>query len=316
MKQETRRFKVHSEEAGMRLDKFLAMFNEDTSRTFIQDLIKKGLVQVSGNMVKASYKMKADDVIEMIMPPPTKIQLIPQNIPIDILYEDESLIAVDKPPGLVVHPAPGHPHGTLVNALLYHCEDLAGIGGKLRPGIVHRLDRDTSGVMVVAKNSQAHRKMVAAFKERQVEKIYLALVQGVPPEKEGRIQVKVGRHPKKRKVMAAGVEAGREAITDYKVIETVADTALLSVFPQTGRTHQIRVHLAWLGYPVKGDRIYGTKAGWSEVPRQMLHSYVLALQHPSQGSRISFKAPVPEDFQRLLKTSGFKKDVVDEKLRF
>jgi 23S rRNA pseudouridine1911/1915/1917 synthase len=231
-------------------------------------------------------------------------ELAPEAIPLDIVYEDADLIVVNKPAGLVVHPAAGHAHGTLVHAILARCPDLAGIGGALRPGIVHRLDRDTSGLIVIAKNDAAQFALQRQFKNRTVEKVYLALVEGIPHQLHGRIEAPIGRDPRHRQRMAVVAHGGRPAQTDYRVVEVLGHHALIEVRPRTGRTHQIRVHLASLGYPVAGDRVYGRQRRLPALSRQFLHAWRLTLDLPSTGERRTFAASLPPDLRAVLRDLG------------
>lgn len=275
-----------------RLDAFLAGARPEHSRARWQALIRDGAVSVNGRSVKPNHAVRPGDRIEWKVPEIQPAAAQPQDLPLDILYEDADLIALNKPPGRVVHPAPGHDDGTLVNALLHHCADLAGVGGERRPGIVHRLDRDTSGVLVVAKNEAAMACLAAQFKDRKTRKEYLALVRGVPRPAGGTIRTLIGRSPTHRKKMSARVSRGREAVSHFETVEAFRDAALLRVRIETGRTHQIRVHLAHIGHPVLGDSVYGRAGG---APRQMLHAHRLTLDHPRTGKSVTFEAPVPAD---------------------
>jgi 23S rRNA pseudouridine1911/1915/1917 synthase len=296
---------VPPEGAGRRLDAWLAAQHLELSRARIQDLIRSGHITVNGHPAKASLGLAAGMLVSLEIPPPTDSELQPEAIPINVLYEDGDLLVLNKPAGLVVHPAAGHASGTLVNALLAHCPALPGINGEKRPGIVHRLDRDTSGVMVVAKTELAMRALVDAFKARTVRKEYAALVWGVPAPASGRVETLIGRSARDRKKMSATPPRGRPAITLYETLEAFADAAWLRVRIETGRTHQIRVHMAWLGHPVIGDVEYGRqRATRLAVPlpaRQMLHAERLTLVHPRTGQSLTFTAPLPEDMRLLLK---------------
>ena len=297
-------FITEPDEEGMRLDQLTARNLPAQSRSYIQKLIKQGKISVNGGKKKSSYEVKSGDVINVVVPSPVPLEVLPEPIPLDILFEDENLLVVNKPSGLVVHPGAGHKDGTLVNALVYHCEGkLSGIGGVLRPGIVHRLDKDTSGCIVVAKNDLTHKDLTRQFQERLVNKEYLALVKGWVKELSGTLQTMIGRHPVHRKKMTAKIEFGKEAITQYEVEERFEDASFLKLFIKTGRTHQIRVHMAHIGHPVLGDEEYGQKNSRLKgivVPRQMLHSHRLGLNHPLTGNFIEFEAPVPDDMQALL----------------
>ncbi|HEY1084677.1 MAG TPA: RluA family pseudouridine synthase [Prosthecobacter sp.] len=284
---------------GTRLDKHLAGRLPDLSRSRLQDLIRDGHVTLNGKATKASVALKGGDSISLTIPEAVPVEVVAQDIPLEILFEDKDILVLNKPPGLVVHPAAGNPDGTLVNALLHHCDDLSGIGGEMRPGIVHRLDKDTSGCMVVAKNDIAHRRLTEAFAERRLSKIYLAAVNGVPKEKSGRIQNLIGRHPVDRKRMAILYDgAGKEAVTEWEQLSIYKETALIRCKLLTGRTHQIRVHMKeGLGFPILGDPIYGHPSR-QKVPtkRLMLHAWKLSLHHPIHNQPMNFEAKVPEDY--------------------
>ncbi|SFE40415.1 23S rRNA pseudouridine1911/1915/1917 synthase [Thermoanaerobacter thermohydrosulfuricus] len=286
------------EDEGKRIDVFLAA-ELDYTRSYIKKLIVDGLVFVNGKTVKPSYKVKENDEVVVNIPEVEKIDVMPENIPLDILYEDDDIIVISKPQGMVVHPAPGNYSGTLVNALLYHCKNLSGINGILRPGIVHRLDKDTSGVMVVAKNDKAHISLSNQIKERSVFKKYVAIVEGVIKDEAGEIEAPIGRHPVDRKKMAV-IEEGRYALTLYKVLERFKENTLVEAVIKTGRTHQIRVHMAYIGHPVVGDPVYGFKKQKFKLEGQALHSRVLGFMHPTKGVYMEFEAPLPEYFVRLI----------------
>ncbi len=287
---------------GQRLDKWLAERLPDHSRTEIQRWIREGLVRVNGRASKPGYKLEPGDVVEVDVPAPVPYEEVkPEPIPLNILYEDDDLLVIDKPAGMVVHPAPGHTSGTLVNAILYHCPDLRGVGGVERPGIVHRLDKDTSGLILVAKHDRAHRELQRQFKEREIEKAYLALVEGHLQPKEGRIEAPIGRDKRHRKRMAV-IRDGREAVTEYRVIAYYDDYTLVEVYPLTGRTHQIRVHFAFIGHPLVGDTVYGRRKQrlkpW--LKRQFLHAHRLRFRLPRTGEWVEFTSPLPEDLQAVL----------------
>ena len=286
-----------------RLDAWLGSRFPEHSRARWQELIKSGFVTVNAQVRKPSQEVREGDVIDVRIPPPVSVEVAPEDIPLAILYEDADLIVINKPAGLVVHPAPGHDSGTLVNALLHHCTDLKGIGGELRPGIVHRLDLDTSGTLVVAKNEQAMMHLAAQFKGRSVRKEYVALVWGRPRPPSGRIETLVGRNPHDRKKMSARPHAGKPAVTNYETLGAFGEVSYLRVRIETGRTHQIRVHLAHIGHPVVGDRQYGG-ARRAQLPapaeRQMLHAERLAFQHPRTGKELEFVSPLPDDMKNLL----------------
>jgi len=294
------RFLIGEGEAGERLDRALAAV-AGVARAQARRWIDEGRVRLDGRVVRAARRVALGDEVEADPPEPVRLDLVPEPIPLCVLYEDADLIVIDKPPGLVVHPAPGHPRGTLVHALLHHCGDLAGIGGVLRPGIVHRLDRGTSGVLVAAKHDAAHRHLAEQFRDHTVERVYLAVVRGVPGAEEGRVERAIGRHRRDRKRMSVQTESGREARTVWRVARRFpgAGYALLEVRPETGRTHQIRVHLAAAGLPIVGDPVYG-RARRAAIERPALHAAVLGFTHPRSGERLRFEAPPAPDFAALL----------------
>ena len=287
--------------AGERLDRFLAARLPDVSRSRVRALIDGGGVSVNGRPGRASTRVVPGDEVLAHVPPPVASALVAEPIPLQVVYEDADLLVVDKPAGLVVHPAPGHPGGTLVNALLAHTGDLAGIGGELRPGIVHRLDKDTSGLMVVAKHDRAHRMLAQQLRERQMDKRYLALVDGAPPSDSGTVDAPVGRDPRRDRPMAivAVGAGGRAATTRFRVVRRLGGHALLECRPLTGRTHQIRVHLAAIGCPITGDRVYGRREPSVDVDRQFLHAARLTFRLPS-GPVATFEAPLPPELQIVL----------------
>jgi len=286
---------------GMRLDRFLAQQLPAHSRAEIQRWIEAEQVQVNGRAAKVSYPVRGGDLIAIEPPAVQPTTLQGEAIPLTILYEDADLLAIDKPAGMVVHPGAGHASGTLVNAVLHHCPDLEGVGGEKRPGIVHRLDKDTSGVILVAKNDRSHRHLQAQFKARSVEKTYLALVHGVVQPPQGRIETAIGRHPRHRKRMAilpAG--QGRAAITAYEVLTQYTQAALVAVRPFTGRTHQIRVHLAALGHPLVGDRVYGPRQDPYHLGRHFLHAHRLRFRRPSDEALLDLVSPLPQELEKVL----------------
>ncbi|MBP7276153.1 MAG: RluA family pseudouridine synthase [Kiritimatiellae bacterium] len=294
---------ITPEARGLRLDSWLSQALPEHSRSRWQQLIETGHVRLNGQPPKARQKLKGGEILEWEPPPPEPTELLPESIPLDVLYEDADLIVINKPPGLVVHPAPGHQQGTLVNALLAHCDHLSGIGGKQRPGIVHRLDRDTSGVMVMAKTEAAHRRLSEQFKGRDVSKEYAAIVWGRPQPSQGTVRTLIARDPHHRQRMSVHVARGRTAVTHYTTEEELGEVSRLRIRIETGRTHQIRVHLAYLGHPVVGDAQYGKctqKNARLGVARQMLHAARLSFQHPGTGERVEFEATWPPDFQNLL----------------
>ena len=300
-------FSVAAGEEGQRLDLFLTQKEPSLSRARIQRAIEEGWVWVNGRPVRAGRKVKAGDVVAIALPEAKPSGVLPEAIALSILYEDPSLLVIDKPAGMVVHPAAGHSGGTLVNALLHHCRDLSGIGGILRPGIVHRLDKETSGLMVVAKTDEAHRSLAGQFKRHEVKKTYQALVYGEPGAEGGRIEAAVGRHPSDRKKMSTRSRRGRSAVTIWRVREGYGVAALLEVDIETGRTHQIRVHLTELGHPVVGDRVYGgagriravgdasARARMKVLDRQALHAWRLGFAHPVTGQWMQFSSPLPDE---------------------
>ncbi len=309
--------RVTEKDQGRRLDQFLSGTHLNLSRSHAKNLIQKHHILLNQKPTKPSAHLKAGDMISGNVPLPESFSLQPEPLPLAILYEDPSIIVIDKPSGMVVHPAYGNPSGTLVNALLYHCKDLAGINGVLRPGIVHRLDKDTSGVMVVAKDDEAFQHLTKQFKNRTVKKVYSAIVYGRFSQDEGLIDSAIGRHPSERKRMSTRTKRGREAITRWKKVEEFDGCTLLEIFPQTGRTHQIRVHLSSIGHPVLGDPLYGRKgrAGTIHDPvlkecvkrmnRQALHAQRLEFTHPRTEERVQFVAPIPQDMTETLEWLRF-----------
>ncbi|MFH1217476.1 MAG: RluA family pseudouridine synthase [Pseudomonadota bacterium] len=299
-------FFVSSILSGKRLDHLVADHPEcaDLTRSRIQHLIRSGNILVDDQLKKNGYRVRENEKIEIFLPPPEPTSLIPQHLDLVVLFEDEDLVVVSKPPGLVVHPSHGHSSGTLVHGLLYHCSHLSGVGGQLRPGVVHRLDKDTSGVMVVAKNDAAHQSLTSQFKSRKVVKSYLAILSGIPKQKAGRLVTLIGRHQVHRKKMAVLEHGGREAITRWQVLEEFhSGFAYVKVHLETGRTHQIRVHMAHLGCPIAGDGMYGRKKKGSAegaIPRQCLHSHRLSFCHPVSGKPLSFEAPLWPDMEEIL----------------
>jgi len=284
--------------AGLRLDKFVGEKCPELSRTHAQQLIHDGFVTVNGKSAKPSLKLNAGDKVDVVIPPETPSQLEPENIPLKIVYEDADLLVVDKPAGLAVHPAPGHPSHTLANAVLSYLPALAKDADSLRPGIVHRLDKDTSGLIIVAKNRLAQANLSQQFKSRVVKKTYITLVQGKLTPEKGIIEAAIGRDPSHRQRMAVTAK-GREARTEYQVIKYIGNYSLLEIKPETGRTHQIRVHLAAIGFPVVGDTTYGLKS--SRFPRQFLHASKITFKLPSTGKEITLESPLPPDLQGVLK---------------
>lgn len=303
MNKEILDFTVEKEEEGIRIDKFLADNQEDLTRTFLQKLIKDGMVYVNNKVVKANYKVCSTDNIIVELPPPIDLSIEPENIPVDILYEDKDIVIINKDKGMVVHPAAGHYTGTLVNALLYHCkDDLSGINGVLRPGIVHRIDMNTTGVLVVCKNDKAHQFISEQLKVHSITRKYDALVYNPFKVTEGTVDAPIGRHPVDRKKMAINPKNGKHAVTNYKVIDNMSSKyAHIECSLLTGRTHQIRVHLASIGHPLIGDEVYGQAKNPFHLEGQALHARVLGFVHPSTKEYVEFEAPLPEYFTNLLK---------------
>ncbi|MCC6048621.1 MAG: RluA family pseudouridine synthase [Thermodesulfobacterium sp.] len=294
-------FVVEDEAKGERLDVYLRAKLFDLSRERIKNLIEEGFILVEGKSVKPSYKLKGGEQVLVRIPVEKEYSLQPKEVPFEILYEDEDLAVIYKPAGIVVHPAPGHLDDTLVHGLLLKLRSLSGVGGELRPGIVHRLDKDTSGVMLVAKNDFAHKKLTQDFKERRVEKEYLAIVYGKLTQKEGTLDFPIGRHPVQRKKMAV-LKEGRQAITKYKVLRLFKKATLVLAKPLTGRTHQLRVHFSHIGHPILGDPIYGgLKPDVPRPERLMLHAYRISFEHPRTGAHLAFTKDPPEDFEQYLK---------------
>jgi 23S rRNA pseudouridine1911/1915/1917 synthase len=307
-------FTVQEPQIGMRLDVVVSECLDDCSRSYAAQLIQGGAVQVNQVVCKPSYRVRPEDHVSGRLPEPVASEFLPEAMDLDILFEDSALIVINKPPGLVVHPAPGHPSGTLVNGLLHHCPDLAAFGGEIRPGIVHRLDKDTSGVMVVAKQPSSHEQLAKQFHDRSVRKTYLAIVQGDMNRSRGEITLPIGRHPTARKQMSTVSGKTRPAETRYRVREALNGATLLELDLKTGRTHQIRVHCAAIHHPVVGDSVYGGrnnavirrdsepgKTFATQIERQMLHAWRLGFLHPVDGAWRQFEADMPEDMQALLK---------------
>ena len=296
-----REYIVKKDEINNRIDAYLSQKNEDISRVAVQRLIGKEKILVNGKKIKPSYKVQENDHITLEEEKPKEISLKPQEIPIEIIYEDKDIIVVNKPKGLVVHPANGNPDGTLVNAIMAICKDsLSGIGGEIRPGIVHRLDKDTSGILIVAKNDKAHINLSEQIKNHEVEKTYIALVRGVVKENEATINMPIGRSSKDRKKMAV-VKNGKNAITHFKVLKRYNNYTLLEVKIETGRTHQIRVHLTQIGYPIVGDTTYSSGKNEWNVQGQCLHAKSLKFRHPITNKEMYLEAKLPEYFEKILK---------------
>lgn len=294
-------FGAEREDLGCRIDVFIADNIEELSRSGVQRLIEEGHVKLNGAAVKANYKLREKDIIDVEIPEAKTVEILPENIPLDILYEDKDVIIVNKPQGMVVHPAPGHTSGTLVNALMYHCGDeLSGINGEKRPGIVHRIDKDTSGVLMIAKNDVAHQSLAEQLAEHSITRKYNAVVFNGFQEDEGTVDQPIGRNPLDRKKMAVTQKHSRRAVTHYRVLERMGNFTFIEAQLETGRTHQIRVHLTFIGHPLLGDTVYGPKKQPFHLEGQALHARVLGFVHPSTGQYMEFEAPLPENYEKLL----------------
>ncbi|MCF6461283.1 RluA family pseudouridine synthase [Clostridium sp. Cult3] len=287
-------------DGGERLDYYLSKTIPGISRTYVQKMIKEGLVLVNGKQVKPRYLVKKGDLIKANFREPEKLELIPEDIPIDIIFQDEDLLVVNKPKGMVVHPAPGNPSGTLVNALLYHVSNLSSIESTIRPGIIHRLDKDTSGLLIVAKNDKSHKALSKQLKNREIKRIYTALVYGRLDKEKAVIDAPIGRHPINRKRMAVVYKNSKEAITHYRVLEYYKDYTLVEASLETGRTHQIRVHMAYINHPVVGDPVYSNRKSEFGVDSQLLHARQLGFYHPRSGEYMEFESELPKDFKKII----------------
>ena len=293
---------VDESSAGERIDKVICAFAKELSRSSVQKMAESGAVSVGGKPVGKNYKVKPGDRISLVIPKPRELELTPENIPLDIRYEDNDLLVVNKPKGMVVHPAPGNRSGTLVNALLYHCgSSLSGINGVLRPGIVHRIDKDTSGLLLVAKNDMAHASLAHQIKEHSLTREYAAIVYGKLREPEGIVDAPIGRNPNDRKKMAVTDKNSRPAVTHYYTAEEFEKFTFVRLRLETGRTHQIRVHMAYIGPPVAGDAVYGPKNVITELGGQCLHARLLGFDHPVTGERIELSSELPEYFENFLR---------------
>lgn len=295
-------FEVEDKEEGTRIDRYLTGVMKDRSRSFVQKLLKDEKVSLTGKTVKASYKVQKGDQIEVLVPEPEELEILPEDIPLDILYEDEDILIVNKPKGMVVHPAAGHYSHTLVNAVLFHCKDqLSGINGVLRPGIVHRIDMDTTGALVICKNDISHQKLAEQLAVHSITRRYRALVHGNLREDKGTVTGAIGRHPTDRKKMAVNEKNGKPAVTHYRVLERFGSFTYIECELETGRTHQIRVHMASIGHPLVGDTVYGPKkCPFRNLQGQTLHAMVLGFVHPGTGKYLEVTAPLPEYFENLL----------------
>lgn len=296
------RFQITEEYEGERLDKGLSLLIDSLSRSFVSKLIKDNKVFVNEKPAKSSYQLKTDDEVVFELPPSQEPDILAENIPLDVLYEDKDVIVINKPKGMVVHPAAGHYSGTLVNALMYHCgHELSGINGVMRPGIVHRIDMDTTGSLIVCKNDKAHNAIAAQLKEHSINRRYHAICYGVLKEDEGTVNKPIGRHPVERKKMAVDERNGKEAVTHYKVIERFKDFTYVECKLETGRTHQIRVHMASIGHPLLGDEVYaGNRKSSFKTNGQTLHAKILGFVHPESGEYVETDAPLPEYFETIL----------------
>ncbi len=304
---EEKKFIVTEAQAGIRIDKLLSDLCPEMSRSFLQKKLKDE-IYVNDSLVKSNYKVVFGDKISMRLSDPTEPEILPEQIDLDIVYEDEDLLVVNKPKGLVVHPAPGHASGTLVNGLMAHCRGaLSGINGVLRPGIVHRIDQDTTGLLVVCKNDAAHQAIAAQLAAHTITRYYRAIVHGVIAEEEGTVDAPIGRHPTDRKKMAVNRKNGKQAVTHYRVLERFRKFTYIECRLETGRTHQIRVHLSSIGHPLLGDTVYGGLKVPFHTEGQTLHAMVLGFVHPRTGEYMEFCAPLPEEFQRLLEITATQK---------
>lgn len=294
-------FQVTSEQDGERLDKLLSIIYPDFSRSFFQKLIKENSIKVNEKIQKANYKVQTDDMISVQIPDAVETSIEPENIPLDILYEDDDVLVVNKPKGMVVHPSAGHYSGTLVNAIMYHCKDsLSGINGEIRPGIVHRIDMDTTGSLIVCKNDESHVAIAEQIKEHSCNRIYVGIVCGNMKEDEGTIDAPIGRHPVDRKKMAINEKNGKPAVTHYKVLKRFGKYTYMQFKLETGRTHQIRVHMASIGHPLLGDELYSKNCPFKHLQGQTLHARTIGFIHPRTKEYMEFSAPLPKYFEDLL----------------
>lgn len=297
------------EDDSQRLDIYLSKELDEISRTYIQKLIKDKMVTVNDKYIKASYMVNEGDHILVKLPKPKNLEILPEDIPLEIIYQDEDLVIINKPQDMVVHPAPGNYSGTLVNALLFHVKNLSSINGIIRPGIIHRLDKDTSGLLIIAKNDKAHRALAKDLKDRTVKRVYIALVHGLVNKDFGTIDSPIGRHPIDRKKMTVTTKNSKEAITNYKVLERYDKFSLLELSLETGRTHQIRVHMSYINHPIVGDPVYSKIKNQFHIEKQMLHAYKLGFIHPRTGEYMEFTTDLPDYFKKILKNLEMKKGV-------
>lgn len=295
-------FTADIEHEGQRIDRYLTEMLPEQSRSFFQKLIRDGFVMVNHIIVKVNYRLKTGDVIEIDIPDAVPTEIVPENIPLDILYEDDDLLIVNKPKGMVVHPAVGHSTGTLVNAIMYHCQgNLSGINGEIRPGIVHRIDKDTTGSLIICKNDEAHRNIAEQIKEHSVTRRYVGVVAGTFSEESGMVEGAIGRHPNDRKRMTINEKNGKPAVTHYRVLQTLKGASFMEFELETGRTHQIRVHMASISHPLLGDTVYGNSKNPYKLQGQALHARTIGFIHPTTGEYIEVSAPIPEYMTELVR---------------
>ena len=295
-------FTADIEHEDQRIDRYLTEMLPEQSRSFFQKLIRDGFVMVNHIIVKVNYRLKTGDIIEIDIPDAVPTEIVPENIPLDILYEDDDLLIVNKPKGLVVHPAVGHSTGTLVNAIMYHCQgNLSGINGEIRPGIVHRIDKDTTGSLIICKNDEAHRNIAEQIKEHSVTRRYVGVVAGTFSEESGTVEGAIGRHPNDRKRMTINEKNGKPAVTHYRVLQTLKGASFMEFELETGRTHQIRVHMASISHPLLGDTVYGNSKNPYKLQGQALHARTIGFIHPTTGEYIEVSAPIPEYMTELVR---------------
>lgn len=295
-------FTADIEHEDQRIDRYLTEMLPEQSRSFFQKLIRDGFVMVNYIIVKVNYRLKTGDIIEIDIPDAVPTEIVPENIPLDILYEDDDLLIVNKPKGMVVHPAVGHSTGTLVNAIMYHCQgNLSGINGEIRPGIVHRIDKDTTGSLIICKNDEAHRNIAEQIKEHSVTRRYVGVVAGTFSEESGTVEGAIGRHPNDRKRMTINEKNGKPAVTHYRVLQTLKGASFMEFELETGRTHQIRVHMASISHPLLGDTVYGNSKNPYKLQGQALHARTIGFIHPTTGEYIEVSAPIPEYMTELVR---------------
>ena len=295
-------FTADIEHEDQRIDRYLTEMLPEQSRSFFQKLIRDGFVMVNHIIVKVNYRLKTGDVIEIDIPDAVPTEIVPENIPLDILYEDDDLLIVNKPKGMVVHPAVGHSTGTLVNAIMYHCQgNLSGINGEIRPGFVHRIDKDTTGSLIICKNDEAHRNIAEQIKEHSVTRRYVGVVAGTFSEESGTVEGAIGRHPNDRKRMTINEKNGKPAVTHYRVLQTLKGASFMEFELETGRTHQIRVHMASISHPLLGDTVYGNSKNPYKLQGQALHARTIGFIHPTTGEYIEVSAPIPEYMTELVR---------------